>query len=1400
MNHKLQLFFCLLMLCLPLAANRTTRFKQLTVNEGLAHTDATCITQDNTGLIWIGTYAGLQSYDGYTLQRFDYYQEGQKIFQSHNRIRAIVCAGDCLWVGTESGLACFDLNAQRYVPYTTADKPEDLNRTVTGLCFNTVSSILLVKTDRSVTLFKAKGKELLPLSWNNDEDRLKCNYLWHFQAYNDCIWGGTQQGLIGLKEQNGEIALCHSLSFSSLTKEKESIRDFYFQKDTLYIRSESNCYRMTMKGSEPERSSIASLNLAETAPSMLHASYDNRFVVTTDGNWWCLDNTGLIEIRAPFSGHPSADEYLRKSSSGNPSIQRLTDLLIDKYNNLWVTASSWGVVYHSLSKSSFNTLSEERFSKEGLSRNEVVSVAESKDGTVWMIVEYGNLFRYDMQADRLAPINLKHTDLRNALYQCLCLDKDGEHLYIGTNRGLFVYTISSQEVKRLSTKNPSDHDLLYTSISFLTEDEEGRLWAATWGEGMYCIDHPSESPSINIRLNTKTDPPILSDLVSRIHKEGNSVFLCTVEGLNRIRIGTSGQVRNVSSYRVNPSSAHSISNNYLVAIDCENDSVCWVGTIGGGLNRLTLHSDKDNDYTASVYGTHNGLPDNDCEIVMLDESNNVWVAGNSIACLNPESGSMRVYGGEVGNKAFKVGVSCKSASGKLYMGGLYGLTWFDPDTVLEGKAPIYDLVFTDLTVNNVRILPQNAYNGNKVLEQSLDNTRHIRLNHHQGNFILSFAALGYGFSEAVIYRYRMKGISDEWMVLPRGQNRVYFSNLAYGSYKLEVQYSSDQGYTWQTPGRYLEIDMLPPWWLSGWAKLLGLMLIAVTAVLAFRHYDREQKLKKENEIQKILLAQDEEKYQAKIRFFMNASHELKTPLTLIMLWAEKLVSDNRLSRECNAILSQTKRMLALIAELVDFRKTDLGLNSLNINQINMTKTSRKLFDEISPWANKKQVAFVYSGPEEEIIMDADAEKINKMIVNLLSNAVKYTGEGGRIDVSIQKGRLEDIRPFYASSHTEGEMDSKKEACILSIRDTGVGISSESIRQIYERFFQVNGASDSHLGSGIGLAIVKNIVIQHQGVIIVSSERYKGTEFIVALPIYNKCTEAQDGEKDFDFGTFIRENYNELTGIEEKEPETLPEAENANRPTLLIVEDNQELREILKEHFAPAYNVRTASNGREGLDICLTTFPDAIVSDVMMPEMDGIEMCRRIKNNLSVAYIPLVLLTAKDNVESQIDGYESGADLYLSKPFSMKLLEVNLQRLLKQREKWMKGDTGCEAAEAQDTDTPETHASMKERDRLVARLKSIIDEHITETGLSPDYLAAELGISRSKIYQKVGRIDGMSLADYVRNRRLEKAARLLVESDLTIQEIIGEVGLTNASHFSKIFRMKYGMSPYEYKQK
>ena len=385
-----------------------------------------------------------------------------------------------------------------------------------------------------------------------------------------------------------------------------------------------------------------------------------------------------------------------------------------------------------------------------------------------------------------------------------------------------------------------------------------------------------------------------------------------------------------------------------------------------------------------------------------------------------------------------------------------------------------------------------------------------------------------------------------------------------------------------------------------------------------------------------------------------------------------------------------------------------------------------------------------------------------------------------------------------------------------MKDTGIGISSESIHLIYERFFQVNGNSQSHLGSGIGLAIVKSVVLQHKGMIVVSSERMRGSEFIIALPVYENCrsNESAVGNQLLDVRSFIDEQYNEFEPVKASSVSgDEPMIDNPDLPTLLIVEDNQELRSVLKERLSAFYNIHIADNGRMGLEKCMSVFPDIIVSDVMMPEMDGIEMCRRIKNNLSVASIPLVLLTAKDTVESQIEGYESGADLYIAKPFSMKLLEVNIHRLLVQREQWMRGktdrgvsETGVEEVEVSevksgDMENGEEKAlyDTEEQRILTERLKSVIDENISDPNLSPEQLSSALGVSRSKLYREIKRIDGYSLSDYVRNVRLEKAAYLLVNSHLNIQEIMNEVGFINSSHFTKVFKLKYDMTPSEYKR-
>lgn len=1399
----------LLSFVLPVSMWGNGQFSHLTIDDGLAHTDATCIAQDSTGLMWIGTYAGLQSYDGYTLQRFDYYSQEQNIYRSHNRILAMACTGDFLWVGTESGLACFNLIIRKYVPFNVEGDGSAFGESVTHLCFNPLKKQLLIKTNTQAVLSSVEGDKIRVLPWNSNEERNRCKSLDEFQVGGGVIWGKDTWNLLQIGEREGKAAVLESLASSSLCGSGRPLLSFGFRNGSLYVRSDIGVARISQKKEKPDVSDRSWLAF-EGNLSGLRKFGNSCFAITDKGGLWFADSYGLVEVVSPFSGNPQVHEYLRSASRDGLSARRINGMLIDNYDNLWITTGSWGVFYRSLSESAFHTLSEDRFRNLGFSQCEISAVCEQRDGMVWMLVEYGSLFRYWPDTDRLERMELKMVDEKRLFYQCLCLSEDEKRLYIGTVNGIFVYTPSMGECRRMHVSGAFENSLLRASIVSLAEDDYGRLWVATWGDGVYCIGSPDHHPFVDIHLNTQAEQALISDQVNHIRIKDDCIFLSTVNGLNRLRLGKSGRVEAVSAYRAVPEKGeNSMSADYLADVDCENDSVCWIGTIGGGVNRLVLHSDKDNDYTATVYNRRDGLPDGDCEIVMLDRGGRVWIGGNSMTCLDPETGRVYIYDEEVRNKAFKINVSFKGHDGIFYMGGLYGLTSFYPESVsMEPPvAHVSDMVFSDLFVDNVRILPRVEYDGNRILEQSLDRTGKIALNHRQGNFSVSFSALGYSRSGQTSYRYRMKGLSDAWVTFPHGRNSVYFSNLPYGTYRLDVQCSSDGGYTWQAQGRTLEIDMLPPWWLSGWSKAAYVLLAVGVLAFIFFRYDKERRLEKENAIQKILLEQDEEKYQAKIRFFMNVSHELKTPLTLILLSAEKLVKENRISRECNSILQQTKRMLALISELVDFRKTDLGISKINPERVDLTYISRRLFDDIAPWVERKRISASYEADEEDIVLDADLEKMCKMLMNLLSNAIKYTGEDGEIKFSLHRGMLSDVKPYYAVSHAEGEMDAGKEACILTVRDTGVGISAESIRLIYERFFQVKGTSDSHLGSGIGLAIVKNIVIQHQGMIFVSSERGKGTEFIVVLPIYNKCAPSSS-PAGFDMDTFIQENNVDLPSLDEEKEEDSGKSDNPDLPVVLVVEDNRELRDALREHFSSIYNVRTASNGKEGLELCRTLFPDIIVSDVMMPEMDGIEMCRRIKDNLSLAYIPVVLLTAKDNVESQIDGYESGADLYLSKPFSMKLLEVNVRRLLEQRKRWMKGEMPPPAAEdnagkteklAEELQTFE-EVEAQECSLLVEKLRSIINENLSKTDLSADFLASAVGLSRTKLYQKVKRIDGMSMADYVRNCRLEKAADLLAHTGMTVQEIVLEVGLVNPSHFSKIFKMKYGLPPYEYRQK
>lgn len=1419
MKTLLSILLCLIISCLNnLSGNEI--FKRLTIDNGLAHTDANCIAQDSTGLIWIGTYAGLQSYDGYSLKTFDYYSSEHKIFETHNRISSMVCTEKRLWLGTESGLTCFNLDTYCYTPYYIKESEPKYNSSssISQLFFAPSGHYLWIKTAKEMVVAEIKNDTIAPLKWNSEEERIVGKSLSNIRFQEETIWATAGNQIAQLEIRDGKVNLLNTYQASQLLQRDETIQNIHVIYDFLYIRTRSGCYRISITGNKLHKPTLAYTDFHSTNPKIPMFT-NGKFTVSKDGTLWCAYSEGIFEVRYPFSEEPSIREYLRNTRDDHQSAQKIKDLLIDQYDNLWVATNSWGVFYRTLSKSLFKNISQPDFREMGFSQNEIVSVTGQKDGTIWMIVEYASLFRYDPQTERLSLIPLPKDNSQTIYYQNVEMSNDQRHLYIGTSHGIFIYDTHLQQMKRLSVEPSSASQKINTSIADLREDASGKLWVGSWGNGLICIDNPSGKATAILQLDTQTDPAILSDQISHILINNEAILLCTTKGLNRLILTDTGKIKTLSAYQANAASpGTSMSTNFLASIDSNNDSIFWVGTIGGGLNKIVLHSERNNDYTATYYTTQDGLTNNDCEIVMVDHSGNVWIGGNGIAQLDILKNKIYTYSFADGlqNNAFKINVSYKGKDGTLFMGGLYGLSYFHPD-LFTHETNAYALAFTNLAINNESIVPNMAYNGHILLDKILNQTTKLTLNYLQNNFTISFAALGYELSEQIMYRYRLKGFQKEWHTLRYTNNEIYFSNLPYDSYELEVQLSTDKGYTWHTPGRKLEITVLPPWWLSGWAKISYVLLVASIIFIAFRQYNKEQNLKKENEIQKILITQDEEKYQAKMQFFMNASHELKTPLTLILLAAEKRANNNIPDKENHTILHNARKMLALITELVDIRKQDLGISTLYLKHINLSQITRQLFDEINTWAEAKQISISYATDDEAITLDADKNKIGKMIVNLFSNAIKYTDEGGQINISLKKGTLNDIKPCYSTIHTEGFIEDEQPVCILTVKDTGIGISSDSIRLIYERFFQVKGKTQDHLGSGIGLAIVKSTVLQHKGMIIVSSERMSGSEFIVVLPIYNNQLENQSApEQLLNAENFVYELYNEF------EPEELNKQESEkvcsshpDLPTLLIVEDNKELQTALKEHLSSYYNIYMADNGRIGLEICMSVFPDIIISDVMMPEMDGIEMCRHIKNNLSVAYIPIVMLTAKDNIESQIEGYESGADLYLPKPFSMKLLEVNLQRLLKQREQWFKGNSKNASSDNLSQSSVEDYREIKKDDVyddsqktilnaeelqiMTEKLKQIIDDNIKDPNLSPDQLSGALGISRTKLYRDLKRIDGQSLSDYVRNTRLEKAAYLLVNTNLNIQEIMNEVGFINSSHFTKVFKLKFEMTPSEYKK-
>lgn len=1386
------------------------RFEHLTVEDGLAHTDATSMIQDKSGLMWIGTNSGLQSYDGYTLKLYDYYKNStSKIRKFHNRITTLGHEVDRLWVGTKSGLLSFCLKEHNFKSFKISSSNSILT-----------SDIKNIFVDKKGNIFIKTSAKIFHTTFNNQEQTLYVHDsiastfpqkqgfdIFAVHSFNNKLWLVTERHLIKLSIQKKKFKIEKSISSSSFLPQNQIINNSTIYNNKLYFRTEQGCMRIDInsKTGEPEFQSRKYLDFYSTMPGIPVKS-SGKIIVDRNETLWVSNQNGLFEFRSPFK---TPTGYFHKKVFSDPkslSTNFLSTLYVDRNNNLWVGTWGGGVNFMSSNEPFFKLIKYTPESKFTLIDQFVKAVEKDKDGTLWILTQKGGLNHYDINKGLIKAYDFSDTPIANKVYKDLTIMPDNENLLIGTIEGLIVFNKRTGRSKFVIGQYDGAILKKITHIYSLDIDNYGNIWAGTWDAGLICLKPTNGSFTIqHFFSNASSKIKLSSNLVSHVlcDKQKNEVLICTDNGLNRILLDNKGLAYKNIIYKSDESNPNSLSSDFISVIDKQNDSIYWLGTLGGGLNKFTI-TNKSGNYKAESLLKKDGLQSDNVEIVLVDGDGNVWFSVNGISKLDTKTGSLSYYDyrdGLQGN-SFKIGAGYKDNEGVLYFGGIYGLNYFNPQEIKSSENKS-ELIFTDLFIHSNLIEPNDESNNHIILEKTLNETEVLELRYDENDFAISFSALNYWTSSRIKYRYRMVGLNKEWLTIGGTQNKVFYSNLDYNDYTFQIQVSSDGGKTWNENTKSLEITVMPPWWLSIYAKLIYFAILVFIIVTLFRFYNREMEMKHELEIKDIEEKNMEDNHQLKLQFFMNISHEFKTPLTLILSSIERLSTlaetDEMRKDFFDTISRNANKMLTLITELMDFRKTDIKKDVMHLSREDIKNYIYQICNEFNTWASKKNMTITQN--LQSVEMNFDREKVAKIVTNLLSNAIKYSNEGSKVEIELSKGYLKDIVCKYDTKHTEGNMEQQTECCFITVRDAGIGITKESIGQIYDRFFQIESKTSMHLGSGIGLAVAKNMALSHKGAIIVSSERNVGTEFIVAIPLSLQIEmNAPELPKDsFDTLQYIEDQHLEYNYDLNKQTniQTITSNKDTEKPTLLLVEDNIELLVNLQQYFADDYKVLTAENGKIGLEMCKENYPDLIVSDVMMPEMDGIQLCAAVRENLNIAYTPIILLTAKSDVEHQLEGYEAGADLYIPKPFSLKLLELNIKRLITLKNDLIQTKT-TEISENSESNLNlrENIIDQKEKEFL-AKLIQLINENLEDTEYSVDKLCRELGVGRTKLYTKVKDITGQALGDLIRDIRLNRAAYLLRHTDFNVTEVIYDVGFGSNSHFSKAFKAKFGITPSDY---
>ncbi len=1343
------------------------QFRHLTLDNGLSHADANIVVQDKKGFIWIGTYSGLNRYDGYTVKA--YYNELSYINKPYlNRIHDISVNKDgFLWLATSAGIQFFDPYKECFVPIEVKneiyrDEEYDLEKIL-----SVDDKHLLVKNnDNRITMYRIENDYTLV------REPLHIDALC-FSVYKDAdqrIWVSTDKGIYVFRENN----VWYHFFLPKENGKNVSVRlTFINKKNELLIATENDLYLFQHDVNLLFDRSDKELKNGIRLPVDLSKGWITDLIQDRNDEYWISSLKGLYHIFVK-DGQFVSESIYTGSSNNNLTSDFISRLLLDKSDNLFVSTYGGGVNILDINRNNFHLIQKQIFGSNSISENIVRAITESPE-YLWFGTNSTGLNRMNKKTGQFFYYNThseKSTRLLSDGIRAL-LNENDTTLWVGHTEGLDLIDLSSGKVQTtFAVENTA-----FGEVTSIVRDCFGQIWIGTWNKGLGRI-RKNEKGHYDAVLfkNEKPDYPaftpsrIITVYADSIRPE---LFYSSGKQLIRLFLDKDGEIEKSLIYQANDAKVNSLSSNFVCSIVRENDSILWLGCIGGGLNRMLLLA--NGDYRSEALKDQNRLEQMDIESLQMDSNGDLWLGTNGLIKYTPDKNKFNFYKTIDGSSvnSFKVGGSYQTHDGWLYFGGIKGVVYFNPQNI---------------KINQFKANPEIA--SVLINNQDYPVTENLILPYNKNSITLYFTGMHYSAPEKCKYKYRLLPFEKQWRYSENGLNMVNYANLPYGNYSFELLASNNDGIWNDSLCKYI-FKINPPWWLSLYMKIIYFILALALLSGVYIYLLYWFNLKKQLEIKQIKELQNERIHQMQLQFFTNISHEFRTPLTLISGAIEKM---SMLSGEKETyqdlLMRNIKRLMNLVDGLIDFRKVETEGFKLAVQEQDLYPFLEKILSDFKLLADSKNINFKICIPNSIRRVWFDPEIIERIVLNLLNNAFKYTKQGGEIIVAV------DSSVYTSSFEYQYKIENEKKpeaGFTIYIKDNGVGISNESIAKIFTRYYRIQDSEyDPHLGSGIGLALVKSFLVVHNGSLLVSSKRGEGTDFLLTFP----CSEKDYKEEDryIAEGCDLKKNVifdDQLTSLSLPEKSVHDEFDKVAHTNLLLVEDNDEVRNLLVQSLSDSYKVWSATDGEEALSMIKQHIPDIIISDWMMPNMNGYELCKIVKESNEYQSIPFIMLTAKTSLESHIESANIGADAYLVKPVSLKLLSAVIRNLLIQRKRLK--DTSS-SAYLQDL----FNETVRIKDSAFYNtFIELIISNLSNPDLDVNMIAQKMGLSRTSLYQKVKEITEKPVMELVRQLRLRKAVQLMVEENLPISEIIPQIGIMSQSYFTNAFKKEYGMTPTQY---